>query len=144
MEHDQTLRISDTLFVPLSEIAMNAIRAQGAGGQNVNKVSSAIHLRFDIAASMAFSAEQRVRLLAMRDHRISKDGLVIIKSQRYRSQEKNRAEALERLIELLQKGLHQEKPRKKTRLSKKTKQKRVDAKTRRGRLKETRSKQYDP
>ena len=98
---------------------MNAIRAQGAGGQNVNKVSSAIHLRFDIAASMAFSAEQRVRLLAMRDHRISKDGLVIIKSQRYRSQEKNRAEALERLIELLQKGLHQEKPRKKTRLSKK-------------------------
>ena len=113
------------------------------GGQNVNKVSPAIHLRFDIAASSAFSDEQRTRLLALSDQRISNDGLVIIKSQRYRSQEKNRRDALDRLAQLLQEGLHEEKPRKKTRPSRKSKQKIVDDKTRRGRLKEMRSKRFE-
>jgi len=143
MEHDRILPISDALSVPLSEIVMKAIRAQGAGGQNVNKVSTAIHLRFDIVASSALDPEQKARLLTTRDHRISKDGLVVIKAQRFRSREKNRLDALERLARVLRDGLQQAKPRKKTRTPRKAKRKRVDDKTRRGRLKESRSKRLD-
>lgn len=143
MENDSSIRVSTGLFVPLAEVSLNPIRAQGAGGQNVNKVSTAIHLRFDIATSTAFDDDQRQRLLAYADKRISKDGLVVIKAQRFRSQEKNRADALERLLALLQKGLYQASPRKKTRTPKKSKQKRIDDKTQRGRLKKSRSKDFD-
>lgn len=134
------LKINDTLSIPLQEISISAIRSRGAGGQNVNKVSTAIHIRFDVRASTAISDEDRERLLKIKDRRLSKDGVIVIKSQRYRSQDKNRSDALERLAEMIRTALVVEKPRKATKPSKKSRQKRLDEKTRRGRLKESRGK----
>lgn len=134
------LKINDTLSIPLQEISISAIRSRGAGGQNVNKVSTAIHIRFDVRTATAISDEDRERLLKMKDRRLSKDGVIVIKSQRYRSQDKNRSDALERLAEMIRAVLVVEKPRKATKPSKKSRQKRLDEKTRRGRLKESRGK----
>jgi ribosome-associated protein len=134
------LKINEKLSIPLQEISISAIRSQGAGGQNVNKVSTAIHIRFDVQASTAMSDEDRERLLRVKDRRLSKDGVIVIKSQRYRSQDKNRSDALERLAELIRKALVVEKPRKATKPSKKSRQRRLDEKTKRGRLKESRAK----
>ena len=134
------LKINENLTIPLQEISISAIRSQGAGGQNVNKVSTAIHIRFDVQASTAMSDEDRERLLKVKDRRLSKDGVIVIKSQRYRSQDKNRSDALERLAEMIRKALVEEKPRKATKPSKKSRQKRLDEKTKRGRLKESRGK----
>ena len=134
------LKINDTLSIPLQEISISAIRSRGAGGQNVNKVSTAIHIRFDVRASTAISDEDRERLLKIKDRRLSKDDVIVIKSQRYRSQDKNRSDALERLAEMIRTALVVEKPRKATKPSKKSRRKRLDEKTRRGRLKESRGK----
>jgi ribosome-associated protein len=122
----------------MSEIQMTAVRSQGAGGQNVNKVATAIHLRFNIKNSGAIPDRTKEKLLRMSDHRITDDGVVIIKSQAHRSQERNRLAALSRLEELLGSALKEPKRRIKTKLSKNAKRKRLDAKTRRGALKKTR------
>jgi len=136
------IKISNKISISPNEIKVSAVRSQGTGGQNVNKVATAIHLRFDIPAS-SLPDEIKEKLLLIRERRVSKDGVIIIKAQKFRTQEKNREDAILRLVDLIKKVLVKKKKRKPTKPTKVSKEKRLESKSKKSQIKKSRSKIND-
>lgn len=136
------LRISANVIIPLGEIEITAIRSQGAGGQNINKVATGIHLRFDIRAS-SLPDYYKHRLISLRDQRITADGIIVIKAQSSRSQDKNREDALNRLTELIRNAGVIQKKRRATKPTRSSQKKRLEQKSQRGKVKSLRRKVTD-
>lgn len=135
------IRITDNLLIAESEVRMSFVRASGPGGQNVNKVSTAVELRFDAARSPSLTPEMRDRLMRLAGSRLTREGEIVIEAQSHRSQEMNRQEALTRLTALLRQAAHKPKPRKRTRPSRAARERRLEGKRRRSRAKEQRREQ---
>jgi ribosome-associated protein len=137
------IRITRTIALQESEIEETFVRASGPGGQNVNKVSTAVQLKFDVAHSPSLPDDVRMRLLALAGGRASFDGVITITAQRFRLQSRNRADALERLVELIREASHRPTPRKATRPTRASRQRRLESKKQRGEVKRSRSRKPD-
>jgi len=136
------LAVNATLYIPDSELAQSFVRASGPGGQNVNKVASAVELRFDVAHSPSLPEVLRARLLARRDRRLTVDGVLVIQASRFRDQAKNREDARARLVEIIRAALHVPKKRVATKPTRASKERRIASKKKRAQHKQTRSKSW--
>jgi ribosome-associated protein len=138
------LRVDDRIVIAETEIAEQFVRSSGPGGQNVNKVSTAVELRFDVRGSPSLPEPVRARLMRLAGRRLTKDGVLVIRAERFRTQEQNRADARERLVDLVRRAAVAPKPRVKTKPSRAARERRLEAKGRRGEIKRTRRERPSP